>query len=581
MMQIIVDRIRATLPSVNDDILGYITDILKTNKTDYTDYQEVDDALRPIFEEIAHNEIEQEAITELCQFVSDQLKLETLSDENGLTHEPKKLSAPVLIGHYSGSSFDEVSSALFNISDRTFIKPTNETTTVSQKKLEKAEAKLREKQEKRARDGVTNGENKEQARLEDAVVSQATNKRLLADNENSDSTNKSYDVHIDNFDVSYGNKMLILGGTLDLIYGRRYGFVGRNGLGKSTLLRVIANRSLVLPSHLRILHVEQEIDGTDTIALQSVLECDERRTALLNEEKELNKRLHSTNDSSVAHDSFISKRLAAIYTELETIEAHKAESRAAVILNGLGFTNEMQSMATKQFSGGWRMRLALARALFSKPDLLLLDEPTNMLDLKAIIWLENYLQTWKSTVLVVSHDRTFLNTVATDILHLYSQKLDSYRGNYDTFVTARTERLKNQQREYEAQKEYRDHIQVFIDRFRYNANRAAQVQSKLKLLEKLPVLRPVEKEHEVHFRFPEPEPLNGTILQLDDVAFTYSKDSPMILSNVNLSANLSSRICIMGENGSGKTTLLKLLVEELEPTKGQRHGHRNLAIGYF
>ncbi|CAF0956787.1 unnamed protein product [Rotaria sordida] len=581
MMQIIVDRIRATLPSVNDDIIGYITDILKTNKTDYTDYQEVDDALRPIFEEIAHDEIKPEAITELCQFVSDQLKLETLSGDNGLTHEPKKLSTPILIGHYSSTTFATVSSALFNISDRTFIKPTNETTTVSQKKLEKAEAKLREKQEKRARDGVINGENKEQARLEDAVVSQATNKRLLADNENSDSTNKSYDIHIDNFDVSYGNKMLILAGTLDLIYGRRYGFVGRNGLGKSTLLRVIANRSLVVPSHLRILHVEQEIEGTDTIALQSVLECDERRTALLNEEKELNRRLHSSNDSSTTHDSFISKRLTAIYAELETIEAHKAESRAAVILNGLGFSTEMQSMATKQFSGGWRMRLALARALFSKPDLLLLDEPTNMLDLKAIIWLENYLQTWKSTILVVSHDRTFLNTVATDILHLYSQKVDSYRGNYDTFVSARTERLKNQQREYEAQKEYRDHIQVFIDRFRYNANRAAQVQSKLKLIEKLPVLRPVEKEHEVHFRFPDPEPLNGTILQLDDVAFAYSKNIPMILNNVNLSANLSSRICIMGENGSGKTTLLKLLVEELEPTKGQRHGHRNLAIGYF
>ncbi|CAF2579315.1 unnamed protein product [Rotaria sp. Silwood2] len=577
-MQVIVDRIRATLPSVNDDILGYITE---TNKTDYTDSEEVEDALRPIFEEIAHDEIEQEAITELCQFVSDQLKLETLSGGNGLTHGPKKLLTPVLIGHYSGSKSSEVSSALFNMSDRTFIKPTNEITTVSQKKLEKAEAKLREKQEKRARDEATNGENKEQAQLEDAVVSQATNKRLLAENENSDSTNKSYDVHIDNFDVSYGNKMLIHTATLDLIYGRRYGFVGRNGLGKSTLLRVIANRSLVLPSHLRILHVEQEIEGSDTIALQSVLECDERRTALLNEEKELNKRLHSTNDSSAAHDSFISKRLAAIYAGLETIEADKAESRAGVILNGLGFTKEMQSMTTKQFSGGWRMRLALARALFSKPDLLLLDEPTNMLDLKAIIWLENYLQTWKSTVLVVSHDRTFLNTVATDILHLHAQKLDSYRGNYDTFVSARTERLKNQQREYEAQKDYRDHIQVFIDRFRYNANRAAQVQSKLKLLEKLPILRPVEKEHEVHFRFPEPEPLNGTILQLDVVAFTYSKDDPMILNNVNLSANLSSRICIMGENGSGKTTLLKLLVEELEPTKGQRHGHRNLAIGYF
>ncbi|CAF1342589.1 unnamed protein product [Rotaria magnacalcarata] len=579
-MQVILDRIRATLPAVNEDILGYITDILETNKHDYTDIREVDDALRPIFEEIAHAELEQEEITQLCQFVCDQLKLETLSGHNGLSHEPKKLSTPVQIGHYSGSSVDTVSSALFNMNDRTFIKPNSETTTVSQKKLEKAEAKLREKQEKRARDGALNGDVKEQARLEDAVVSQATNKRLLAENENTDSTSKSYDVHIDNFDVSYGNKILILGSSLDLIYGRRYGFVGRNGLGKSTLLRVMANRSLVLPSHLRILHVEQEIEGSDTLALQSVLECDERRAALLIEEKELNRRLHSISDTS-NQDSFISKRLTAIYGELEAIEADKAESRAAVILNGLGFTSEMQAMATKQFSGGWRMRLALARALFSKPDLLLLDEPTNMLDLKAIIWLENYLQTWKSTILVVSHDRTFLNTVATDILHLYAQKVESYRGNYDTFVSARTERLKNQQREYEAQKDYRDHIQVFIDRFRYNANRAAQVQSKLKLLEKLPILRPVEKEHEVHFRFPEPEPLNGTILQLDDVAFTYSKNNPILLNNVNLSANLSSRICIMGENGSGKTTLLKLLVEELEPTRGQRHSHRNLALGYF
>jgi len=143
------------------------------------------------------------------------------------------------------------------------------------------------------------------------------------------------------------------------------------------------------------------------------------------------------------------------------------------------------------------------------------------------------------------------------------------------------DRQKNQQREYEAQQEYRDHIQIFINRFRYNANRASQVQSKLKLLEKLPVLRPVEKERGVHFRFPEPEPLYGTILQLDDVSFGYAKDRPMLLNNVNLSANLSSRICILGENGSGKTTLLKLLVGEFEPLKGQRHDHRNLSIGYF
>lgn len=203
-----------------------------------------------------------------------------------------------------------------------------------------------------------------------------------------------------------------------------------------------------------------------------------------------------------------------------------------------------------------------------------------MLDMKAIIWLENYLQDWPKTILVVSHDRQFLNAVATDILHLHTQRLDNYRGNYEVFHKTREEKLKNQIKEFEAQKQYRDHIQVFIDRFRYNANRASQVQSKIKLLEKLPELKPVEKETEVILRFPGVEKLSPPILQLDDVNFYYNTDK-ILFTKVCLNANMESRICIVGENGAGKTTLLKLLLGDLDPVKGFRHVHRNLKIGYF
>ncbi|XP_030631609.1 ATP-binding cassette sub-family F member 3 isoform X2 [Chanos chanos] len=319
-----------------------------------------------------------------------------------------------------------------------------------------------------------------------------------------------------------------------------------------------------------------EVAGDDTPALQSVLESDNIREELLKEECLLNSRV--ANGTADGQESI---RLSEIYAKLEDIEADKAPARASVILAGLGFSPKMQKQTTKEFSGGWRMRLALARALFAKPDLLLLDEPTNMLDVRAILWLENYLQTWQSTILVVSHDRNFLNAVVTDIIHLHSQRLESYRGNYENFVKTKEDRLKNQQREYEAQLQYREHIQVFIDRFRYNANRAAQVQSKLKLLEKLPELKPVEKESEVILRFPDNfEKLSPPILQLDEVEFYYSPDHPLF-TGLCVSADLESRICIVGENGAGKSTVLKLLMGELTPVTGIRHAHRNLKIGYF
>ena len=227
------------------------------------------------------------------------------------------------------------------------------------------------------------------------------------------------------------------------------------------------------------------------------------------------------------------------------------------------------------------MRLALARALFSKPDLLLLDEPTNMLDMQAVIWLERYLQTWPGTIVVVSHDRMFLDEVATDILHLHSRRIDTYRGNYTEYFTTMTEKLKSQQREYESQMEYRKHIQEFIDKFRYNAKRASLVQSRIKALEKLPVLEPVVIEPGVTLKFPEVEKMSGTILQLSEVSYRYNETSRVIFSNVDLSATMQSRICIVGENGAGKTTLLKIIMEMNEPTQGTRVAHRNLKFGYF
>ncbi|NXJ34897.1 ABCF3 protein, partial [Ciconia maguari] len=448
-----------------------------------------------------------------------------------------------------------------------------QTSMVNAKKLEKAEARLKAKQDKRMeRDSLKSSG---PLVLEEASASQAASKKETR--MESSGKNKSYDVRIENFDVSFGERVLLAGADLNLAFGRRYGLVGRNGLGKTTLLKMIASRSLRIPLHISILHVEQEVAGDETPALQSVLECDTTRESLLREERDLTAKINAGRGEGTE-----GARLSEIYTKLEEIEADKAPARASVILAGLGFNANMQQQTTKEFSGGWRMRLALARALFARPDLLLLDEPTNMLDVRAILPPSCcLLQTWQSTILVVSHDRNFLNAVATDIIHLHSQRLDTYRGDFENFMKIKEERLKNQQREYEAQQQYREHIQVFIDRFRYNANRASQVQSKLKLLEKLPELKPVDKESEVIMKFPDGfEKFSPPVLQLDEVDFYYNP-SHYIFRSLSISADLESRICVVGENGAGKSTMLKILMGELAPVRGIRHAHRNLKIGYF
>lgn len=480
--------------------------------------------------------------------------------------KPKRLPQSVVIQEeFEKSALKDSSSIFLNCQ-------LDKALRVDRKRLEKAEAKLRSKQERREAiaAGLTLSAPKKVIEPTSASTTQQISKRDVKN----DST-KVKDVKLENFDISFGDRVLLTGADMTLVYGRRYGLCGRNGYGKSTLLRMISCRQLVIPKHITILHVEQEVVGDDTTVIDSLLQTDQVRYKLLVRDRELSAHKGDLSEAEL-------KEMAEVHAKLQELEADSQPAKASGILFGLGFTQSMQQQPTKEFSGGWRMRIALARALFAQPDLLLLDEPTNMLDFKANIWLRDYLiNKWESTLLVVSHDREFLNSVPTDILHLHSHRIDTYKGNYEIFLRAKTEKMRNQLREYEAQKQLRQHTQEFIDRFRYNAKRAPLVQSKIKMLEKLPEIKPIEKEVPVVFRFPDPSPLSGTLFQLDDVCFRYSPDSPMILKEVSISASLDSRICIVGDNGSGKTTLLKIIIGENDPTSGEKRGKSSAIIGYF
>ncbi|KAG5943886.1 hypothetical protein E4U59_007844 [Claviceps monticola] len=465
---------------------------------------------------------------------------------------------------------------------------------VDRKKLEKAERKIAAKQQKKTFKTVEY----EASRLLDLPEdTQSYEEFYMAVNPlqiGGSGTNKTKDVKLDNIDVSIGGTRILTDTTLTLAYGHRYGLVGNNGVGKSTLLRALSRREVAIPTHISILHVEQELTGDDTPAIQAVLDADVWRKVLLKEQEQLTtaladldaRRAALADTSADAAKLDLEKetkdgKLGDIQAKLAEMESDKAESRAASILAGLGFSPEKQQNATKTFSGGWRMRLALARALFCEPDLLLLDEPSNMLDVPSITFLSQYLQGYPSSVLVVSHDRAFLNEVATDIIHQHSERLDYYRGaNFDSFYATREERKKIAKKEYENQMAQRAHLQAFIDKFRYNAAKSSEAQSRIKKLEKMPVLTPPEADYSVKFTFPEVEKLSPPIIQMSEVTFGYTKDQPL-LRNIDLDVQLDSRIGIVGPNGAGKTTILKLLIGKLDVTTGLVTAHPRLRIGFF
>ncbi|KAJ0022533.1 hypothetical protein NQD34_010023 [Periophthalmus magnuspinnatus] len=453
-----VDILKSEFPQIDSELFDYITGVLDSGGADFEDAEEVFEAVGGFLQEVSADAKNEDDIRDICLQMFNCLQLNNCHGRQ----QQVLLDAPVQLSQINAHATE-----IKDVQGIWMMKrPQN--TTVDAKKLEKAEAKLKAKHERR--NEKDSQKSSTPVVLEEASASQSSSKKEGRVDQSG--KNRSYDIRIENFDVSFGERVLLQGADLSLSFGRRYGLIGRNGLGKTTLLKMLSSRSLRVPAHITILHVEQEVEGDHTKALDSVLQSDTVREELLSEERALNTRINSG-----TADGTESVRLSEIYAKLEEIEADKAPARASVILAGLGFTPRMQQQTTKEFSGGWRMRLALARALFARPDLLLLDEPTNMLDVRAILWLENYLQTWASTILVVSHDRNFLNAVVTDIVHLHTQRLDSYRGDYENFIKTKEDRLKNQQREYEAQLQYRQHIQVFIDRFRYNANRAGRCRA--------------------------------------------------------------------------------------------------------
>ena len=377
-------------------------------------------------------------------------------------------------------------------------------------------------------------------------------------------------LHVSDISFRHGERVLFDRASAAFSDGWKVGLVGRNGAGKSTLLRLIQGQieadsgEINLMGRTRVGSVPQDPPGGDITVLDAVLAADVERSALMTE-------------AEACHDGL---RLAEIHARLDEIGAASAPSRAASILSGLGFDNDKQSRPCGEFSGGWRMRVALAGTLFSDPDLLILDEPSNHLDLEAMLWLTEHLKRFRNTVLMVSHDRDLLNDVCDHIVHIDNQKLVPYTGNYDFFERTRAERLANdaaQQAKIAAQ---RKHMQAFVDRFKAKASKARQAQSRMKMIEKLGPIASVPIEERVSFNFPSPEILASPIETLDEVSVGYP-DGPLVLRGLDLRIDMEDRIALLGQNGNGKSTFIRLISQRLEPREGKLKKTPRLRIGYF
>ena len=377
-------------------------------------------------------------------------------------------------------------------------------------------------------------------------------------------------LHINDISFRHGERVLFDRASASFSDGWKVGLVGRNGAGKSTLLRLIQRQieadsgEINLIGRTRIGSVPQDPPGGDISVLDAVLAADVERSALLAEDQ-------------TCHDGV---RLAEIHARLEEIGAASAPSRAASILNGLGFDNDKQSRPCGEFSGGWRMRVALAGTLFSDPDLLILDEPSNHLDVEAMIWLTEHLKRFRNTVLMVSHDRDLLNDVCDHIVHIDQQKLVAYTGNYDFFERTRAERLANDAAQQAKVAAQRKHMQAFVDRFKAKASKARQAQSRMKMIEKLGPVASVPIDERISFNFPSPEILASPIETLDDVSVGYP-DGPLVLRNLDLRIDMEDRIALLGQNGNGKSTFIRLISQRLEPREGQLRKTPKLRVGYF
>ncbi len=380
-------------------------------------------------------------------------------------------------------------------------------------------------------------------------------------------------ISLRNFALRRGERLLLSNVDLTLHAGYRVGVVGRNGAGKSSLFAAVQGEleadkgDVDLPGKIRIASVAQETPALPDPALQFVLEGDTEVAAVLREEAE-----------ATAREDW--EAVANAHQKMAEMGAYDAESRAGKLLHGLGFPSETHARPVSTFSGGWRARLNLARALMMPSDLLLLDEPTNHLDLDAVFWLEQWLLKYPGTLLLISHDREFLDNVATHTLHLHGGGAKLYPGGYTDFERQRAEQLRQQQIAHEKEQAERAHLQSFIDRFKALASKATQAQSRMKRLAKLTGTEAVRAEREFRIEFAPPAKLPFSLIRLNDVEAGYSPDA-VILHNVGFGLEAGQRIGLLGPNGAGKTTLVRTLVGELTPVAGERSAHPDLRIGYF
>lgn len=376
-------------------------------------------------------------------------------------------------------------------------------------------------------------------------------------------------IQLQQVELRRGIQCLFKDADLTVFPGQKVGIVGANGCGKSSLFALLQGKisadagNLSIPASWDIATVAQETPAAECSAMDYVLQGDEQLFPLL---------LKVRTDCSQSD-------LAAIHLQIEALDGYRAEAKAGVLLDGLGFSGEMQQKAVKSFSGGWRMRLNLARALMQRADLLLLDEPTNHLDLDAVLWLEKYLTNYQGTLLLISHDRDFLDAVTDNIVHIERQTLTLYKGNYSQFERQRAEQLAQQQANYDKQQLQVAHLQKFIDRFKAQATKARQAQSRIKALERMTLFAPAHVDSPFSFSFREPKSLPNPLLKMDNVQAGYADN--VILSQIKFQLLPGSRIGLLGRNGAGKSTLIKLLSGDMQPQSGDIWFANGVSLGYF
>ncbi|KAG5512347.1 hypothetical protein GH5_08195 [Leishmania sp. Ghana 2012 LV757] len=564
VVKVFVDNIpELGLRKMDDCVLEYILNMLEgqTSSESYLPEEIIEETMKLYFREFGVFSGSEETLRKSSAAISQQMLKE------GITKKPSEESGRLASAVSIGRQYEE------SLKRATMIKSVGKVTTANTNEdwtweTKRSAAKEMRKKRKEDEKKAMLAEEYEEF-LRKRGVSNATAVAKL--HHKGEGVNYSTDIRCEGIHIQLGKQVLLKETDLVLLTGHKYGLIGRNGAGKTTLLRALAERELEgVSPFMQILHVEQEIVAGMETPLEVLLATDVERSQLLREEQELLKR----------NDAEASTQLNDVYARLDAIDAHSAEARAATILHGLSFTQDMMNSPTKQLSGGWRMRVALARALFVEPDVLLLDEPTNHLDLFAVLWLEQFLKDWQKTLIVVSHSRTFLNNVCSEIIHLVGHQLHYYTGNYDQFEITRVEQERQQKKHYAAQEKQRAHVQSFIDKFRYNASRAKMAQSRIKALERMEMVADVVSDPQFAFAFPDPEPVSGSLIEMVDCEFGY-KPGVSLFKDVNMGIDESSRIVLVGANGVGKSTFMNVCNGCLEPRSGTVVRNKKIRIAHF